>query len=268
MKLGELTQKLDIILRKDIACNWDNVGLLVGELDSEVTKITLSLELCDNVIDDAIKNGSNLIITHHPLIFSPIKTVISGELKQKWIIKLIKNNIALYTAHTNFDLIRGGLNDHVISLLDVKDILPLGENFEDYYSEFGRIATLNKPMYAFDLLKYLQEKLKINDARLISKNNKLITKIALVTGSGSEFIDIGTKKADLYITGDLKYHESQDLYQSGLSVIDAGHYGTEKHFGDAMQVFLKKNLHENIEIYISTSLDNPFKQVSGGFCNE
>ena len=81
----------------------------------------------------------------------------------------------------------------------------------------------------------------------ISKNNKLIKTIALVTGSGSEFIDIATKKADLYITGDLKYHESQDLYQSGLSVVDAGHYGTEKHFGDAMQVFLNKNSSKEIE---------------------
>ena len=259
MKLGTLTNKLDDILNISLAYGWDNVGLLVGEVDNKVNKITLTLELCDDVIDDAIKNGSNLIITHHPLIFSPIKNVVSTDKKQEYIIRLIKNNIALYTAHTNFDMIEGGLNDYVINLLNVKDVLPL-ENYEDI-NTLGRIAYLNTPMKATEFLAYVQDKFDMKGAKLVSKQDKIIKKIALITGSGADFINMANKKADLLITGDLKYHDAQDAYQAGLCVIDAGHYDTEKHFANAMKIFLKQNLSEDLEIYISNSLDNPFKQM-------
>lgn len=259
MKLGELAKKLDEILDISLAYSWDNVGLLVGQMDAHIKKISLTLELCDEVIEDAVKNGSNLIITHHPLIFTPIKTVISSNIKQEYVIKLIKNNIALYTAHTNFDMIKGGLNDYVINLLDVSEVSPLED--DENINTLGRVAKLNKPMYASKFLNYLEEKFDMKNARLVCKKDRLIEKIALITGAGAEFINIASQKADLFITGDLKYHDAQDAYQSGLCIIDAGHYDTEKHFGNAMKIFLEQNLSNQIEIEISNLLDNPFRYM-------
>ena len=144
MILFNLKEKLDELLNINLAYDWDNVGLLIGELDSNITSITTALELCDDVIDDAIKKKSNMILVHHPLIFSPIKKVVDIDDKQKMIIKLIKNNISLYVAHTNFDIIEGGLNDYILNLLDVCDIKPLTDD-EDI-NTIGRIATLQTPM--------------------------------------------------------------------------------------------------------------------------
>ena len=258
MILFNLKEKLDELLNINLAYDWDNVGLLIGELDSNITSITTALELCDDVIDDAIKKKSNMILVHHPLIFSPIKKVVDIDDKQKMIIKLIKNNISLYVAHTNFDIIEGGLNDYILNLLDVCDIKPLTDD-EDI-NTIGRIATLQTPMLLEDFALYIQEALDIKHSRIISKENKIIRKIALVTGAGDEFADIALQRADVFITGDTKYHFAQDSYQKGDCIIDASHYDTEKFFPDAMKKFLEDKL-DNIDFYISNKLKAPFNYV-------
>lgn len=260
MKLYKLCEQLDKILLKKVAYEWDNVGLLVGELEKDVKNITLTLELNDKVIDDAIDNNSNLIISHHPLIFSGIKNVVDNDINQKMIIKLIKNNIAFYTAHTNFDLLNGGLNDYVINLLDVNNVQTLEDNEQD--NSLGRVATLKKEFCIKDFAKYVKQRLKADELRYIGNDdNKIIKTVALVTGAGADFIDMAKVKADVFITGDMKYHDAQDTYKQGYFVIDAGHYATEQHFTFAMKNFLEQNLTEKFDIFISNSLVNPFKMV-------
>lgn len=255
MKLCDLKEQLDKLLSIELAYSWDNVGLLIGQLDTDITSITTALELCDEVIDDAIKNDSNLIIVHHPLIFSPIKRITDIDDKQKMIIKLIKNNISLYVAHTNFDIIDGGLNDYVLSLLEVEDISPLTDD-EDI-NTIGRIAKLCIPMNLEDFAMYLQEVLDTRNARIVSKESKVINSVAIVTGAGFEYIDSAMKKADVFITGDMKYHDAQDAFQRGDCIIDAGHFDTEKYFVFAMKNFLVERL--DIDVHTSSSLQNPFK---------
>lgn len=257
MKLFDLKKQLDKILNIDLAYTWDNVGLLIGELESEITSITTALELCNEVIDDAITKNSNMIIVHHPLIFSPIKKITDSDDKQKMIIKLIKNNIALYVAHTNFDIIDGGLNDYILNLLEIENISPLTDD-EDI-NTIGRVAKLCTPIPLNDFALYIQEVLDTKNTRIVSKQNKLIQDVAIVTGAGFEYIQYAMKKADVFITGDMKYHEAQDAFQRGDCIIDAGHFDTEKFFTYAMKNFLVERL--NIDVYTSSSLQNPFKFV-------
>lgn len=257
MILFNLKEKLDELLNINLAYDWDNVGLLVGELDSNITSITTALELCDDVIDDAIKKKSNMILVHHPLIFSPIKKVVDIDDKQKMIIKLIKNNISLYVAHTNFDIIEGGLNDYILNLLDVCDIRPLTDDKD--INTIGRIATLQTPMLLEDFALYIQEALDIKHPRIISKENKIIQNISIVTGAGFEYIQNAMEKSDVFITGDMKYHDAQDSFQKGDCIIDAGHFDTEKFFTYAMKNFLTERL--EIDVHTSNSLQNPFKFV-------
>ena len=258
MKLYNLKDKLDNLLKIQLAYDWDNVGLSIGCFNEDIHSITISLELCEEVIDDAIKNKSNMIIVHHPLIFSGIKNIVDEDYKQKMIIKMIKNNIALYVSHTNFDIIDEGLNDYIINLFSVEKIQPLTD--ESDIDTLGRVGVLKEPMLLKDLVYHIQEKLKTKNIRIVSKENKTIRKIALVTGSGDEFANIAMKKADVFITGDIKYHFAQDSYQKGDCIIDAGHYDTEKFFPYAMKKFLENKL-ENIDMYISDKLKTPFNYV-------
>jgi len=163
MKLCDLKAKLDYLLKVHLAYDWDNVGLCIGSLDEDISSITLSLELCDEVIDDAIKNKSNMIIVHHPLIFTGIKNIVDNDHKQKMIIKLIKNNIALYVAHTNFDIIEGGLNDYVINLFSVEKVQPLTDDYD--INTLGRLAVLKEPMSLKNMVCHIQEKLNSKNIR-------------------------------------------------------------------------------------------------------
>ena len=199
-----------------------------------------------------------MIIVHHPLIFTGIKNIVDNDHKQKMIIKLIKNNIALYVAHTNFDIIEGGLNDYVINLFSVEKVKPLTDDYD--INTLGRLAVLKEPMSLKNMVCHIQEKLNSKYIRVISKDNKVIRNIALVTGSGDEFTDIALQRADVFITGDTKYHFAQDSYQKGDYIIDAGHYDTEKFFPDAMKKFLKNKL-DNIDIHISNKFKAPFNYV-------
>ncbi|MGL6104786.1 Nif3-like dinuclear metal center hexameric protein, partial [Romboutsia sp.] len=112
MKLKSLIKKIESKYPLDLAYDWDNVGLLVGDFDMDVKKVLVALEANDKVIDEAIENNINLIITHHPFIFKKMNKINTGDFKGKLIHKLIKNDMALYSMHTNFDIAFDGLNDY------------------------------------------------------------------------------------------------------------------------------------------------------------
>lgn len=117
MKLRNLIDKIESKYPTNLAYSWDNVGLLVGEYEKEVKKILVALEANEKVVDEAIQKGVDLIITHHPFIFSKINRVNSGDLKGRLILKLIKNDISLYSMHTNFDIAKDGLNDYFMEIM-------------------------------------------------------------------------------------------------------------------------------------------------------
>jgi dinuclear metal center YbgI/SA1388 family protein len=122
MKLKELVKILDREFHKEYALNWDNAGLLTGDLNNEVQKVIISLDVNNFVISEAIKTKADLVFSHHPLILNPIKNIVSDSLQSQVILKAIENKIALYCAHTNYDVMENGLNDYIASLLDMKSI--------------------------------------------------------------------------------------------------------------------------------------------------
>lgn len=134
MKLRNLINKIESKYPTSLAYSWDNVGLLVGEYEKEVKKILVTLEANEKVVDEAIKNKVDLIITHHPFIFSKINRVNSQDLKGRLIIKLIKNNISIYSMHTNFDIAQDGLNDYFMEIMGFENCEILEETtYETLY---------------------------------------------------------------------------------------------------------------------------------------
>lgn len=233
------TKEIVRILEDSFPCinaeEWDNVGLLVGDMNREVKKIQFSIDATLEAIENAVKNNADMIITHHPLIFKPIKSIKEQEILGKKIRKLIKNNIDVYCIHTNLDSTIGGLNDWILKKMGIEESQILELNIENNCG-IGRVYTLEDETDLNTYIEKLKNILSIPNIRLISKeSNKNIKKIALINGSAMSYWRLAkNKNIDLFITGDVSYHDALDAQESGLSIIDFGHYESEHFFYEVL----------------------------------
>lgn len=228
-KCEDVVKFMETFASPDLAEEWDNVGLMVGDFNWEVKKILVALDIDDNVIDEAIDKNIDLIVTHHPFIFGSIKNVNSGSVVGKRIIKLIKNDIAVYSAHTNLDIAKNGTNDTLAKILGLKNIEALIKS-NDGVNGLGRIGELEKEIKFSEFAENLKDKLKLNSITVTGDLNKTVKKVGLCTGQGSgrEYMTAAEKmKCDIYVTGDLRYHEAQFANSLNLCVADITHYGSE-----------------------------------------
>lgn len=254
----KLKQFFETHYPSDLAYEWDNVGLQIGTLNKTITGILITLDVTKAVLEEAIKQNCNVIIAHHPLIFKPLKTILTDAYKGQVIDTMIKADIALYIAHTNFDLAPEGMNDFLSEKLGLKDLEIL--EYEDETHGIGRIGHID-PMSLDKAIAFIKDKLQMRQARLITnKPKKTIRRIAISGGSGaSHMFSAKAKAADLYITGDIAYHQAHDILQLGLSALDIGHY-VEKHFMESLKEKLQK---EDITAPLFTSQidQDPFQFV-------
>jgi len=329
---------------KDLAESWDNVGLLVGSPAQQITKLLITLDVTQAVVDQAVQDGINMIVTHHPILFKAV-TNIRTDLPQGQIIaSLLKANIAVYAAHTNLDMANGGVNDVLASKLNLQDVQPLTRSYTeklcklvvfvpdthmevvrkaiveagaghvgnyshctfvsngigsflpldgtqpfigrsgvveyvdearletivpekisrrvvkamlkahpyeevayDFYQlsnsthslGFGRIGKLMAPMPLAAFLPQVKGALGIQSISVAGPQDKIVKKVAVCGGSGAEFIHKAVfAGADVFITGDVKYHQAQDALAAGLVVVDAGHFATEQPVVAALAEYL------------------------------
>lgn len=206
---------------------WDNSGLQIGDYENDIRNIMLTLDIDIESVDYAINNNIDLIITHHPFLLSGLKSIDFSTYEGKVIRKLIKNNINLYSMHTNFDMADMGVNNKLAERLHINNYKVLHIVNTDN-SGYGGIGTV-KPQNIIDYAKEVKVLLNVDQIKLYCNDHKkVISNVAFCGGSGSEFIDDAIQKnADVYITGDIKYHQAQSALQNNLCIIDAGHYNTE-----------------------------------------
>ena len=239
MNLNEIYSYLDTISPFELQEGWDNSGLLVGDINQEINKIYISLDLDMELVDSIEENS--LIITHHPLIFRPLKTLVPISYSQKLAIKLIQKNISLISMHTNFD--KTHLNKYVMSLI-TKDF-----EIQDF------IATAKIDMEFSEFVTHIKKSLKITYPLNVIQCHNKITSFSLTTGSGMGLLD--NIKSDLFLTGDIKYHEAMEAKLRGISLIDITHYESEKFFCEC----LYNELNEFQKFAIISNLKNPFKRL-------
>lgn len=200
-------------------CSWDNSGFLTGDINSTVTKIVVALDITKDVVAFAADIGAQLIVSHHPVIFSPKKQVLSDDVTYM----LIKSGIGAICAHTSLDIAKGGVNDALAYALGFTNVVALTEADE---ASMVRVYELHEEKEVQALAEYVSEKL--GGAVRFSDSGKKIRKIALCGGAGCDFIEeVSAAGCDLYITGDVSHHNFLYALQLGLSVIGAGHYETE-----------------------------------------
>jgi dinuclear metal center YbgI/SA1388 family protein len=222
MKILDFENIANKIAPLDIQEEWDNSGFQIISENSDITGILISLDITDEVIEEAVLKKSNLIVTHHPLMFNHINSieVINGY--GRLITKLIKNDISVYSLHTPFDKIKSGNNDYLAKLLGLVNM----ENVSDFVVK----GELREELPVFSFIKVASEELEIpiTSIRFIGDIKKGVKTVGVCTGSGGEFIS--DFDYDVFITGDIKYHQAMEAKIEGKNVIDLGHYGTEKFF--------------------------------------
>jgi dinuclear metal center YbgI/SA1388 family protein len=363
VKVKDIISIANQLAPEKLAYDWDNVGLQVGYAEQTVERVLITLDITEDVVDEALEKGCQLIISHHPLIFSPLKAIRYETAIGRIMKKIINNNLSIYVMHTNLDLANGGLNDYLSARLDLKDCGPLeikvsnnlyklvvfipvdsfgevqkaildaGAGFIGKYSHasfsiegtgtfkplkgskpyigkqecftevkerrletiveeerlnevievmlekhpyeevaydiyplknqgetfsLGRIGYLDKGIVLQDYLSSIKEIFNLKQVRFIGQKSREIKKVAICGGSGSELIKRAYQmRADLFITGDIKYHQAQLAEQLDLALIDAGHFQTEIFITSLLSDYFKDNLQG--VVFLETGLNtNPW----------
>lgn len=335
---------------KNLAFDWDNTGLQLGDYNKEVSKILIVLTVTEDVIDYALNNGFEMIIAHHPLIFKPLKAVRKDFTIGRVIYKAIQKDLVIYSAHTNLDVAKDGVNDVLAQLLELErvevlretyteplkkitvfvpegyedkiveamgnagagfigkysnctfkirgegtfkpeeganpfigkigklekvnefrietiapqsrvksiisamlkihpyeevayDVYPLDNEGEKY--GIGRVGYLSQEMPLEDFALLVKNKLNVSNLKVVGELSKIVKKVAVCGGSGSDLINAAIfKNADVFVTGDVKYHDALDAFMQGIAVIDAGHSATEKVVLNKIKEHVEKSLCE------------------------
>lgn len=237
MKIEEFVKCMERIAKPSLAEEWDNVGLMCGNLNDEVTKVLICLDVTDEVIDIAVREHADMVLSHHPLIFSPIKKVTNGTGTEGRVYKLIREGIACYSMHTNFD--SAVMADICAEKLGLTDMYPMEPSEIDDNAGIGMIGEFEPSTDLFELAEKIKKVFDIDAVRVYESTNKTIRKAALLPGSGKGYVDVAVSHdADVFITGDLGHHDCLDAVAAGLSVIDASHYGLEKVFIQYMEDYI------------------------------
>ena len=229
-----------------LAEDWDNPGLMVGDPSAAVKKIFVCLDVTDETISRAIDLNAQMIIAHHPLIFRPIKNVRFDLPLGKKISRLIKNDVAVFAAHTNLDSAIGGVNDVLARKIGLTDVKMFGN--EEF--SLGRIGMLSEPLTAENFARHVKSSLNAENVRLIRAGDFEIRKVGICGGAGAEFISRAKFfGAQAFVTGDVKYHEAQFAVENGIHVVDAGHFATEFPIVEELANYLRDEL-KNFDVDI------------------
>lgn len=239
--------------------DWDNPGLLIGDPLTEVKKIFVCLDVLDKNISQAIELDAQLIVAHHPLIFHAIKNIRFDLPLGNKISRLIKNNLAVFAAHTNLDSAAGGVNDVLAKKIDLVDVKLLGE--EEF--SMGRLGNLKVPMTALEFAQHVKKSLNADNVRLVDAGNFLIGKVGICGGAGADFIQKAKFfGAQAFVTGDVKYHEAQAAFENEIHVVDAGHFATEFPIVHELAEYLRGELKNfDVEIFEDTTAKDFFQNI-------
>lgn len=213
----EVYQAIDSAAPFAAAMEWDNPGMLVGDWDARITGALVALDVTDDLIAEAVRDGVNLLVTHHPVIFHALKNVRSDSL----VYKLVKEGISVICAHTNFDVAAGGVNDVLANLLDLQDVETLPEE------GLLRAGNLTRGMTPPEFAYFAKCRLDL-DALRYCDGGQVIQRVAVCGGSGGSELAVAAQNGcQAYLTGDVKHDVLLEARHLGITILDGGHFGTE-----------------------------------------
>ncbi|HET9570096.1 MAG TPA: Nif3-like dinuclear metal center hexameric protein [Bacteroidales bacterium] len=255
--IGDVCAVLESFAPLSLQESYDNAGLILGNKAQVVTGVLIALDATLEVIDEAIRLGFNLIVTHHPFIFKGLKTITGKNHTENCLIKAIRNDVAIYAGHTNVDAVRGGVNERMAEKLGLTNTCILVPSTQhDCDCGLGMVGSLQKSISEADFLQLVKTTFHCERIRFSALRGRSIQKVALCGGSGSEFLENALANgADAFLTGEAKYHEFF-THASEILLVDAGHYETEQFTKDIFFDLLSENF-STFAVRISVVETNP-----------
>lgn len=254
MNAIDIVHFLESRFPKELAYDYDNVGLQVGSLNKPCKTVLVTLDVTKALVQEAIARGADLIISHHPLIFKPLLNVATETPRGKIVADLLKNNIALYSAHTNYDLAEGGMNDELAKVLGIQNPQLLDET--ERIGRYGSIV----PAPMVEYIDFVKKVLEVDNVRFVGSLKGMVRTVGVSGGSGSNHVGQAMKKnCDLYITGDVTYHTALDCVAMGQNLLDVGHYA-EKIFKKSIKALLEAAF-PDLKFLVSDVDSDPFHAI-------
>ena len=258
MNLTELTQELESWAPPAFAESYDNVGLLVGNPNQEITGALINLDVTEEVLEEAQSIGVNLIITHHPIWFRSRKNLTGEDYVSRILIQAIKQNIALYAIHTNLDNVRSGVNHKIAQKMGLERTQFLSPKATTPETGSGLVGYLPSPLSKEAFLDQVTTTFHCGGIRYadISDSQKMIQKVAVCGGAGSFLIPEARKQqVDAFVTSDISYHYFFES-EGEFLLCDIGHYESEQFTSELIFEFISEKF-PNFANHLSQIRTNP-----------
>jgi dinuclear metal center YbgI/SA1388 family protein len=241
--------------------SWDNAGLQVGLTEAEVSGALLCLDVNEQVIDEAIAKGCNLIVSHHPLLFRGLKQVSGADYVQRCVIKAIKNDIVVISMHTNMDNAKYGVNWKIAEKLGLTDVnFFAAKSMDGIEAGSGVIGSLPEAMAADDFILMVKKRFGVECAMCNQLLRRPIRKVAICGGAGDFLLDDAVSQgADAFITGEMHYHQYFD-YEQKIQICVIGHYQSEQYTSEVFRDIIQKEC-PGVQTFIAETNTNPILYI-------
>ena len=238
MKVKDIIRVIEEFAPLSLQEGWDNSGLCIGSPEDVVSSVLLGLDCTPELVDEAIACGADMIVTHHPLIFSGLKKISPDNPVGEAVIKAIKAGISIYAAHTSADKVIAGVSGAMAARLGLEDVQILDEDGEG--TGLGVVGNLPEPLSAEEAVKLVKKCFGLKAMRASKPVDGKISRVAMCGGSGGSLIGAAMNSdAQLYISGDISYHNF--FTRDGFMIMDIGHYESEIEIVDVLFSLIKKN---------------------------
>ena len=230
-----------------LAEEWDNVGLQVGYPFWPVQRAVIALDITPGTLAFALEVEADIVISHHPLIFTPLTRLNLNETTARLLAGFLRHEISVCSMHTNLDSARGGVNDCLAALLGIEHTKPLLASPENIDAGFGRIGRLPQPVSSKEFLNRISSVLKISCLTTAGRIRGRIDKVAICSGSGSSLFQEAVQKgAQCFVSAEIKHSTAREAEAQGVLVVDAGHFETERPIVYEVEKFLKRTAREKV----------------------
>ena len=261
MKIRQVLSALEQFAPLPLQESWDNAGLQVGLTEAEVSGALLCLDVNEQIVDEAIQKGCNLIVSHHPLLFRGLKQLTGGDYVQRCVIKAVKNDIVVVSMHTNMDNARGGVNWKIaerLGLTDVRFFAP--KQVDGLEAGSGVVGELPRPMAAEDFIQLVKRQFGVACAQCNEMLQRPVQRVAICGGAGDFLLDDAVRQgADAFITGEMHYHVFFD-HEQQLQICVIGHYQSEQYTSEIFRDIIRREC-PGVRTEIAETNTNPIKYI-------
>jgi len=260
IKVKDIASVIEDFAPKKLQESYDNAGLQIGDPEMDVSAALLCLDVTEEVLDEALERHCNLIVSHHPLLFKGLKEVTGKTSTERIVIRAIKENVAIYSAHTNLDSAWEGVSHEIAHILNLKNIKVLDPKEGNPETGLGVVGDA-QPTPKIEFLRNLKEAFKVKCLRYSSQSPQLVVrKVAICGGAGASLIKAAIDSgADIIITGDVKYHDFT-TYDLDIIIADIGHYESELCTKKIFSRIIREK-YPDFVTYFAESETNPIKYM-------